>query len=128
MVGRTFLLSSYIFVVALTLALSVTEAFPLSPLSSVQNQYRGVHVTSQIGTQANSTSSVCYSTRKRKKFHSCEELTENDDFDLDRREAAFAMLGALWSMGGLAIPAAASPRQKQRLRHVDKTPTSRYQT
>mmetsp|Transcript_53290 Transcript_53290/g.79165 ORF Transcript_53290/g.79165 Transcript_53290/m.79165 type:complete len:283 (+) Transcript_53290:29-877(+) len=49
----------------------------------------------------------CYSKLKKKSIGPCHEHEDDDDdHELNRREAAFAMVGTMWSLGGM-VPAVA---------------------
>jgi hypothetical protein len=127
------LLSAACLLVLLELPITVTEAFTTAPLSSTVKSSSSdplptkTNVLSNDGHESDeqridtrlamrSCSSTLYaSKKKRRSYGPCEDLVEEDDedsIDEGRREAAFAMLGSVWSMGGAAammLGAAANP-------------------
>ena len=101
-----------LFIVA-TVMLMETLAFTSQQLipGKIQTHSDSIHLDSQLSTKLVLRSSASPEDVERKSGRRCqcppddEEKQENDEelSTLDRREAAFAMLGALWSAGVIPV-------------------------
>ena len=99
----------------LSLATSRVHAFtstrPLNPVA--QHAHEGSRIASKEGLlRLRSVSCELFNEKRGKKeCQPCEELPD-DDIDLSKREAAFAMLGSIWAIGmlptALAFPEVAN--------------------
>jgi hypothetical protein len=97
------------FLLLLCLATSRVCAFTM-PLNAVAPNERS-RIASKEGVLRSLPSELFYEKSREKECRPCEEPPD-DDFDLSKREATFAMLGSIWAIGmlptSLVFPTAAN--------------------